>query len=99
MSLTPDVRSTLIELVLTLEELLTRPLREQQYQPDLGRVASVCHLALGQARRAIALDDELQALEHSTPQWFPPDGLGERLRMRQVSRDAHSAYKPRRPRP
>jgi hypothetical protein len=98
MSLDPDLRSSLIELVLTLEELLTRPLREQHYQPDLGKVAAICHLALGQTRRALALDDEAQALEHSTPQWCPPEVLGERLRMRQRARLERAPFSPRRPR-
>jgi hypothetical protein len=84
MSLDPDLRSSLIELVLTLEELLTRPLREQHYQPDLGKVAAICHLA--------------QALEHSTPQWCPPEVLGERLRMRQRARLERAPFSPRRPR-
>lgn len=98
MSLTPDVRSSLIDLILTLEELLTRPLREQQYQPDLGRVVVVCHVALGQARQAIALDDEAQSLDHDAPQWCPPELLGERLRMRQQARIERSPFSPRRPR-
>lgn len=99
MSLNPDLRLSLLELVHTLEELLTRPLREQHYKPDLGRVAAVAQLTLGQARHILSLDDESQsAFDHVTPLWCPPEMLGERLRERQRSRQATPPYSPRRPR-
>ena len=99
MSLNPDLRLSLLELVLTLEELLTRPLREQQFKPDLGRIAAVAQLTLGQARQLLALDDESHAaFDYETPLWCPPETLGERMRARQLSRQSRSPHSPRRPR-
>jgi hypothetical protein len=99
MSLNPDLRLSLLELVHTLEDLLTRPLREQQYKPDLGRVAAVAQLTLGQARHALALDDASHAsFEHATPMWCPPEILGHRIRARHLSRQEPEPLSPRRPR-
>jgi len=100
MPLTPDLRSTLIDLLLSLEELLTRPLREQEYKPDLSRIVHVAQLTMGQVRHALALDEETQdSLDHTPPMWCPPELLGARIRARQESRAAASSYSRRKPRP
>lgn len=99
MSLNPDLRLSLLELVHSLEELLTRPLRDQGFKPDLGRLALIANLALGQARHALSLDDGSHAaLELDTPLWCPPEMLGQKIRARQLARNARDSYASRRPR-